>query len=46
MKALSDNEMKQISGGINWVVVTIGSAIVSFFIGVFEGVVNPKKCNS
>jgi len=46
MKKLNNNEMEQIMGGMNWVAVTIGSAVVSFLVGIFEGIVNPKKCNS
>ena len=46
MKKISDNELKQISGGINWVVVTFVSAAISFITGIFDGLINPKKCNS
>ena len=46
MKKINNNEMKQIIGGTNWIAVTVGTAIVSFLIGIFEGIINPKKCNS
>ena len=46
MKKLSNEEMKQIEGGVNWVVVTFVSAAVSFVAGIFEGIINLNKCNS
>ena len=46
MKKLTNEEMNQIKGGVNWVVVTFVSAAVSFVAGIFEGIINPKKCNS
>ena len=46
MKELTNQEMKQIEGGVNWVVVTIVSGALSFVIGVIDGIFNPKKCNS
>ena len=46
MKKLTKNEMLKIEGGVNWVVVTFVSAAVSFVAGIFEGIINPKRCNS
>lgn len=46
MKKLSEEEMKQIEGGINWLAVTIATGAISFIIGIVDGLVNPKKCNS
>ena len=46
MKKLTKEEMKKIKGGTNWVVVTFVSAAISLIAGIFEGIVNPKKCNS
>lgn len=46
MKKLNENEMKQIQGGVNWVAVTFISGAISFVIGIIDGLMNPKKCNS
>ncbi len=46
MRKLSNEEMKKIEGGVNWLVVTIATGAISFLIGVIDGLVNPKKCNS
>ncbi len=46
MRKLSNEEMKKIEGGVNWLVVTIATGAISFLIGVIDGIVNPKKCNS
>lgn len=46
MRKLSNEEMKKIEGGVNWLVVTIATGAISFLIGVVDGLVNPKKCNS
>jgi bacteriocin-like protein len=46
MKTLSENEMKKITGGVNWVVVSFISGALSFIVGVIDGWINPKKCNS
>lgn len=45
MKELDQNQMKQVSGGaIHWgILAGVGAAIV-FFIGLFDGYVNPIKC--
>jgi len=46
MRKLKEQEMKKINGGVNWVVVTFVSAALSFVIGMVDGLINPKKCNS
>lgn len=46
MKELTSLEMKKIEGGVNWVLVTFVSGALSFVIGVIDGIINPKKCNS
>ena len=46
MKELTNKEMKQIEGGVNWVLVTFVSGALSFVIGVIDGIFNPKKCNN
>lgn len=47
MKKLEEEQMKKIeAGGVNWVAVTFISGAISFVIGIIDGLVNPKKCNS
>lgn len=46
MKTLEKKEMQQIEGGVNWVAVTFIAGAVSFVLGIIDGLINPKKCNS
>ena len=46
MRKLSNEEMTKIEGGVNWLIVTIATGAISFLIGMVDGLVNPKKCNS
>ena len=46
MRSIKEQEMQQITGGVNWVVVTFVSAAISFVIGMVDGLINPKKCNN
>ena len=41
---LNNEELINVKGGINWSVVCVGSAIISFIIGVLDGYVRPLKC--
>ena len=45
MIELTNQEMKRIEGGVNWVVVTFVSGAISFVLGIIDGLVNPQKCN-
>lgn len=47
MNELKQEQMKNISGGaVNWgLLAGIGAAIV-FFIGLFDGYINPIKCRN
>ena len=46
MVTLTEKEMKKIDGGVNWVKITFISSAISFIVGVIDGLINPKKCNS
>ena len=46
MKKITINEMKNIYGGsINWGLLAGIGAFASFFIGIVDGWVHPRKCN-
>ena len=47
MKKLNNEKLKEIKGGgINWSLMAGIGALTSFFIGVIDGLINPKKCNN
>ncbi len=47
MKSISNEEMKAIEGGaVNWGVMAGLSAFASFLIGIVDGYINPRRCNS
>lgn len=47
MERIRNEELKKVKGGgVNWSLMAGLGAIASFFIGVIDGLVNPKKCNS
>ena len=47
MKSMKQEELKQVKGGgVNWSLMAGIGAVVSFFVGVIDGLINPKKCNS
>ncbi len=41
---LEKNELLEVKGGINWVAIGVGGAVMAFFIGLFDGYVNPVAC--
>lgn len=42
---LNDNELYLIKGGsVSWGVVGIVSAVISFIVGVFDGIARPFQC--
>ncbi len=43
---LNKKELLEVQGGISWTAVGIGGAIVSFFIGLFDGYVRPLRCRN
>lgn len=46
MKKIDNNKLKEIKGGgINWSLAAGVGAIVSFLIGIVDGMINPKACN-
>lgn len=46
MKNISNEKLKEIKGGgINWGLAAGIGAVVSFIVGVVDGLINPKKCN-
>lgn len=47
MKKINDEHLKKVKGGgINWTMMAGIGAVASFLIGVIDGLINPKKCNS
>ena len=47
MKNINNNELKEIKGGgVNWGLMAGIGAVASFLIGVIDGLIIPKKCNS
>lgn len=46
MKKISGEQLKKVKGGgVNWSLMAGIGALASFFIGVIDGLINPKKCN-
>ena len=46
MRKVNDLEMYEITGGaVKWGLIAGLGALASFMIGVYDGWVNPKKCN-
>lgn len=49
MKELKQKEMLEIDGGASEAIMVTAmatvSAIITFFVGVLSGYVNPKSCN-
>ena len=41
---LTNEELINTKGGINWVLVGVGGAIISFLIGIVDGYTRPLKC--
>lgn len=39
-----ESELKEIKGGVNWVIVGVGGSIISFIIGLVDGYLRPLKC--
>ena len=45
MKRVSEENLKNVTGGISgWTVAGIG-VLITFLAGVFDGIARPKKCN-
>lgn len=46
MNKISDKQLTQVKGGgINWSLMAGIGAVASFFVGIIDGLINPKKCN-
>lgn len=41
---MSNEELKEINGGISWGLIGLGGTIVTFLLGFLEGLTNPVKC--
>lgn len=41
---ITESELKEIKGGVNWVFVGVGGSIISFIIGLVDGYLRPLKC--
>ena len=39
-----ESELKEVKGGVNWVIVGVGGSIISFIIGLVDGYLRPLKC--
>lgn len=39
-----ESELKEIKGGVNWVIVGVSGSIISFIIGLVDGYLRPLKC--
>ena len=47
MKKMNNEHLRKIKGGgINWGMMAGIGAIASFLVGIIDGLINPKKCNS
>lgn len=47
MNKIKEENLKEVKGGaVNWGLAAGIGAVVSFIIGVVDGLINPKKCNS
>lgn len=47
MKKINKEKLKDIKGGaINFKLMAGIGAVASFFIGIIDGLINPKKCNN
>jgi bacteriocin-like protein len=44
MKYLNDEELKNISGGYNFRWLSILGGIITFVIGILDGITRPLKC--
>ena len=45
MKKITENELKNIKGGISgWGILGIG-ALITFLSGVLDGIARPSRCN-
>ena len=42
---LKNEELLEVKGGVNWTLIGIGGAVISFIIGVIDGLTRPLKCN-
>lgn len=41
---ITESELKEIKGGVNWVIVGVVGSIISFIIGLVDGYLRPLKC--
>ena len=47
MKVLNNDEMMEVKGGgFGSTIAAIISGAIVFFMGVFDGFMNPRKCNN
>ena len=47
MTNIQNEQLKEIRGGaVNWGMLAGIGAVLSFVIGVIDGLTNPKKCNN
>lgn len=47
MNKMNNEQLQEVKGGgINWSMMAGIGAVVSLVIGIIDGLINPKKCNS
>ncbi len=45
MNLVTENEMKEVNGGVNIFVITAVTTAIVFAAGIITGIVNPTRCN-
>lgn len=43
---LNKEQMREINGGINWIIISGISAAIVYIMGFLSGYTNPSKCNN
>lgn len=43
---LTNEELIMTKGGVNWTLIGIGGAVISFLIGLVDGYTRPLRCRN
>lgn len=43
---LTNEQMNQVNGGVNWIILSGISAAIVYVVGFLSGYTNPSKCNN
>lgn len=46
MNELNSEELMNINGGIKWAIVGLVGIIVTFIVGIFDGITRPLSCRA